>query len=243
MDILTQIERNHFQADEATVEKLAASHYDSASAVTRIAGTYFKILLACAQVTLVGKPVVRLARGAKKPVDTDTQLKALETAHATLYPAVRRGVETPDVEPLEGLLTDEANRRSAERNRRSNYARTSAYALRRYVKAGGDLRRLVVTTATKNGVIEATPSAGGVEEDTRPARIKRAATRLAALAEELASADKPAAEAAVREALSTLMGSLTGMGVKSTDKPEIAVRDQRVLKTPAGTFWPASAVH
>src|SRR5690349_3748345 len=115
MDLLTSIERNHYNATEADVEKLAASHLEAASAQGRVASTYFRILLAAAQTELIGKPVLRMPRGTRAAPDTEAQLKALDTAHTRLYAAVRRGVETPEITAADGLETDEANRRMLER--------------------------------------------------------------------------------------------------------------------------------
>lgn len=72
------------------------------------------------------------------------------------YPSVLAGVATPEIADDPETDKPERKRRALERNRRSNFARTAASALRSYVGAGGDLDALDISTVTKSSLIAAT---------------------------------------------------------------------------------------
>lgn len=82
-------------------------------------------------------------------------LIAVDMAHKALYPPILEGVTTDDVKPLhDPAYRAENKRRSLERNARSNFARTAASALRKFVAAGGDLLRLDIAAMTKSSLDE-----------------------------------------------------------------------------------------
>ena len=73
----------------------------------------------------------------------------LSEVHGRLYPAIMRGVTTPEVADDEQLSQDDKRARAAIRNARANFARTGASTILGFIKAGGDVRGLDVQTVTK----------------------------------------------------------------------------------------------
>jgi hypothetical protein len=119
-------------------------------------GTYLRILAAFVQTSVTGK------RG---------QMGALQKAHAEFYPAVLRGVGGNTLDPK-------------ERERRGTFARTSLSTLRGFIRAGGDVRALDLSTLTKGSLRKAAAPAEAKDRAERSmsrsnATLLRAARRLA----------------------------------------------------------------
>lgn len=110
----------------------------SGDAVTaKVGGTYLKVLVRGAQL-IAGDGAV-----------------AVNKVQSLYYPHVLRGVTTADCADDKTMARDERSRRSLERNRRSNFARTAASTLRTWVSLGGDLRVLDAAVVTKQSLIGA----------------------------------------------------------------------------------------
>lgn len=239
MNTLQHIEKANYVATPDDVEKMAREQFEASQLQGRTHSTYFKILLACVQTEIAGKPTLRQGRGALPALDTDKHLEAFEAVNGRLYAAVIRGTVTPDIEPSDSLSTEEKNRRSMERNRRNTFARTAASTMRKFIRLGGDIRKIVVPTASKPAMASATPKGDSPNDDAiARARVKRAANRLATVVEELAADDRKLAAEALQEAMPEVAALLARMAGKPTDKPETAIADSRPFRTPEGVFWP-----
>lgn len=122
-------------------------------------------------------------------------LRAVDEAHEAFYPAVLKGVG------YEG----------AEQRRRSTFARTAASTLRSFVKRGGKLADIDVTTATK-GTLRAfgRPQESGDRVERSAARatdaLVRAVTRMA-------KRDTTLARRLVTEAVAALRSAVPVKGV------------------------------
>jgi len=240
MSLIESIEKNHYLATEQDVEALARSFLDAETFRRNTRSTYFRILLAGAQVELTGKPTLRAPRGRHGSLSDEAkaaQAVALDAVHTRLYAAVLKGVVTPEIE---GGTGEEGRRRALERNRRSGFARSAASTLRRYVREGGDLTRLSVLTATKNSLTQR--QAGVPGEDRARKLIARAARRFAAQVERLAGVDRGLAVEAVRMSMDEINAVLLRYAGRPTDKPQVAADEHRPLKTPVGMFLPAIGV-
>lgn len=164
-----KIEKAHYVASEQDVELLAAAHLACDEATKRTDGAYLRILIAGLQAQF-GRPT----RGKRKELnkaDLDTQSTFLADLHGKLYQAVLRGVATNEVAVNpERVKPDEQRRRVALINARANFARSAASTIQSYIRAGGDIRTLVVETVTKSGLRTwvrasqgAPPSVGKIE--------------------------------------------------------------------------------
>lgn len=152
-DIIARLEANGFKANEQQVEALAHECYTGQARTARADGTYLKILVAGCQLATGPKPARR-----RQP-ETDAQLAVIGSIHDAYYLAVMRGITTQDITHDDSLPANERQARSLERNRRSAFARTAKSTLVGFVRAGFDLRDLVVETVTKNALREATATA------------------------------------------------------------------------------------
>ncbi len=241
MTTIQNIEKANYQASYEDVEKMAREQFDATQLSNKTGTTYFRVLLAGVQSALLGKPVLRVGRGSLSALDTPKHLETFEDVNALLYAAVSRGTLTPDVEQSDSLSTDENNRRAIERNRRNNFARTAASTLRKFIRGGGDVRRIAVPNASKSavaGMTQNTPGKRRSPEETARIRVKRAATKLAGVIEELASQDKKLAAAALQDSMADVTKLIARLAGRPTDKPEVAILDHRLFKTDEGTFWP-----
>jgi hypothetical protein len=144
MEIVDKIEKAHYViVSDHEVELLAAAHLAASEATKKTDGAYLRILVAACQAELGNKK--------HKMAQKDQQRHAeyLSEVHGRLYPAVMRGVTTPDVEDDEKLSQDDRRARAAIRNARATFARSGASTIQGYIKAGGDVRGLDVQTVTK----------------------------------------------------------------------------------------------
>ncbi len=243
MNLIAQIENANFIATPETIEKLAGVRFDSQLQTERAQGTYFKTLLACTQKAIAGKPTLRARRKGPKATITAAEIaqhmEAFETVNRELYAAVIRGSVTPDVADSESLKPQERRERSLARNRRTNYARTAATAIRGFIEAGNDIRRIAVPSASKSQLL----ARGAAATNSDPqARAARAASRLLSQLETLGTGDKAAAREVLQSTLKRSAELLSKLGGKTTTKPEQAMAEHRPLQTPVGTFYPAASI-
>ncbi len=243
MNILTQIENAHYLASVETIEKLAATRFDSQSLADRAQGTYFRTVLASTQKAIAGKPTLRArqprSQGALTAPQIGAHLEAFERVNTELYGAVIRGSVTPDVADSDSLKPDERRERSLARNRRTNYARTAASAIRGFIRGGGDVTRIAVGSATKSALLQRGMNATTA---TPESRVERAATRLMASVETLGKGDESAAREVLQSTLKRCTELLAKMGGKTTTKPDRAMAEHLPLKTSVGTFYPAGSI-
>ena len=121
MTIIDDIKSNDYRPDDKQVALLARSVHEG----VRANGTFLRVLIARCQDYLKASRRNRLEQGS-----------VIDDAHTLLYAAV-----------LEGLRFD--NPEKMELNRRANFARSATSTLRRYVKLGGDIRKIDLQTVTK----------------------------------------------------------------------------------------------
>jgi hypothetical protein len=191
MDILDKIESKHYVANEAQIEGLANECYKAGAQVQRTDGIYLRVLIAGCQAQLGSSK-----RG--RAPNAESQLAVVEQVHERFYAAVLRGVTTPDVANEANLEAAERNRRTLERNRRSNFARQSKSTLAAYATAGGDIRAIEVATVTKGSLRAATPASTATGPVGRIQQTQEALIR-AVVAQ--AKVDPGGARAALEEAM------------------------------------------
>lgn len=143
-DAITGISESGYSATADQIRELGALSVGATRLKDAIGTTYIRALVRTAQDTL--------------SVSSKTWSEALSYAHTSMYPDVLVGVTTDDVKPLLPLpqYRPENKRRSLERNSRSNFARTAASAVRKFINRGGDLEGLEVANLTKASVIAST---------------------------------------------------------------------------------------
>lgn len=141
-----------FNVDDATITELARIGASGDAVTSRVGGTYLKVLVARSQ---------DFATKADYP-----EQKAVDAVNAQIYRAVLAGVTTADCCDDTSLDRAERSRRSLERNRRSNFARTAVSTLRTWLSTVGKLEDLDPSLVTKAAMIEAINTARARARDT-----------------------------------------------------------------------------
>lgn len=227
--VLDQLIKSHFMATDNQIELLARLNLTSIQGLDNVRGAYLKSLISGVQ---------RAVKPGKK--SGSLVAETLDAIHERFYAAVMRGVVTKEIADLPELSQEERTARSLERNRRSNFARTAKNAVANFIKAGGDIFQLDAMTVTKVELHTFVMSmraraAGG---PTLEHKTKLAAERLEESFRELADDDKDKAIQSVQEAMARMANLLTELGIESTTKTTVAVRDHKMLRLPEGSFWP-----
>lgn len=185
MNVIEKIAKAHYAATVADVEALASN----VATGQQSDGTYLRVLVAATQ--------AKLGTSRRGRVNTAAQLEILDQVHLQFYAAVQRGVGDASVD-------------DAERRRRSGFARSAASTLRAYVKAGKDLRGLVVADTTKHSLRQAVNPVRQV-----PAGTSRVATTFlrsvdtaTQAAEKLLASDGEEARETIESAIESLQNLL-----------------------------------
>jgi hypothetical protein len=132
------------------------------------------------------------------------QLAAVKRAHEHFYPIVLRGVG--------GMSLD-----SKERERRGTFARTSTSTLRSFVKHGGDVRSLDLSTLTKSALRKLT--ATGTEPADRAERsLVRSTGQFVRAAKRLAKREPERAREVLQAAIASLREVMPGKSAKPVQR-------------------------
>lgn len=138
------------------------------------------------------------------------QLAALKKAHEHFYPHVLKGVGGTSLDPK-------------ERERRGTFARTSLSTLRSFVRSGGDVRSLDLSTLTKSALRKLTLTEAEPADRAERA-LSRSNTALVRAVRRLARRDP----ARAREAITAAIAALREVMPSKSAKPE-----QRITRTPS----------
>lgn len=227
--LIDELTKSHFLATDAQVKALAGRYVFGLAAQDTVKGCYLRVLIA--QSLKSAKP----AKGKASEI-----LEQVEKVHAAYYALVLEGVTTNDIVPMDSLDQEEQTRRSLERNRRSNFARSAKNALMGYLKAGGDLFQLDPDTVTKRELLTfaAAMRSRTAEAPTLKHRTELAVNRIEELCRELADEDQQSALETVQELMAKMTNLMAEMGRNSTTKTLVAVKEHRPLQLREGMFWP-----
>lgn len=129
---------------DATLAALAREYVSGIEQVDNVRGNYLRILVAHSQ-----RDITR--SGGKRASRIQCE-GAVNAAHDHLYAVIMEAVTTQDIAHSDDLPDDERMRRSLERNRRSNFARTAKSTLLAWIAAGGKLMSLRPADVTKEGL-------------------------------------------------------------------------------------------
>ena len=209
MNIITKIEKAHYMATEHDVEALAALHLANVEAASGTDGQYLRIMLAALKAKYGNGGVPRIGRRRLlTDVDRAQHVATLAEHHARLYPFVLKGITTPDVADDATMDVEARRARATVRNNRAGFARSATSTIKSWIKAGGDIRGLDVTTATKTALRAFTRSQVAPDAAAHdPARS--ALGRLTGALKAMATEDPDSAREATERAMEELQQILT----------------------------------
>lgn len=147
--IVEIIAASNFMADATQVERLAGNVVEGQAADA----TYLRVILAHMQ--------ANLGKGRRRRADSQSAEVVLDSTHERLYQSVLKGVGPEDID-------------STERNRRATFARSAASTVRYFIRGGGDVRSIDVSTATKSGLRKAVQPEVSTPPDEGETRAERA---------------------------------------------------------------------
>lgn len=157
------------------------------------------------------------------------QLGALEKTLGRFYPIIVKAASENLPPGKEG--------RALELNRRTNWARTAASAVRGWIKAGHDLTTVAASRASK-ATLGVTPKPRAPSPNRLRTRVERDSKAVVAGVMELATSDKAAAISEIQLLMGQLAAQLAELGVKSTTDAKEAAAEHRPLRVGRQTFFP-----
>lgn len=243
-DIVAELAVSKYVAKADQVGALAKAYVERQKELAAIGGTYLKVLIA-STLHALGEPVRTENHRGKAPKlddkERDRQRSTFEDIQSAFYQAVLNAVITEDLKDNEQLPKAERGALALERNRRTNFARSAASTVRGYLKSGGDLRLVNVSTVTKGYLQDATAAkTPRVSESVAlGSRVEAVGKRAVRLIEQLAEQDEGAARHRLESMISQLASLLGHIGVeKTTTSDKQAIEKCIPLKTDAGLFMP-----
>lgn len=228
MNVVESLTAAKYVATPDQIAQLARFNLKSLEGSESVRGVYLKCLIAGVQKDLT------------ESVTELEQDKVLQQVHERYYGAVLKAVTTREIKDSAKLPVEERRVRAQERNRRSNFARSAKSTLLNFIRADGDVQTLDADKITK-GELHAFAVSMAVPRMPAKPLSQRVVERLGdfeELVRELADADKPRAVQALEQSMERLSVLMIELGATYTDRGEIAVRDHKIWRTPAGTFWP-----
>jgi len=221
-----KLESKNYVATDHDVELLASAHLANTDAAKRYDVSYLRILVQAVKARFNG------VKGRRKisVADSENHSKYLAEVHTRLYAFVLKGITTPEVVDEDGLEVDTRRARAAVRNSRAAFARSSASTLQMFIRSGGDVRGLDVTTVGKSQ-LRAWAKAQEPEHNAAAEAIQSALKRVE---REIADLDPDEARTTIEDAMQRLQGILDGL-----DKPDAGTITQMVRARPAHTRQPA----
>lgn len=225
------IESKKYVANVEDIRKLTRENVDAEQSLASTRKLYFQALVGTTRAELTGKE------------DSREQAISLRIVHDRFYAGV---LEVIGMKDSARLGPDEKKRRTAERNAKSNFARSVFGAVRRWVLAGHDLATLSPVTATEQQLRKETPIAA----TRRKGNAKQAQKRVGSLVEKILTQARQLANANPAEARAVLDSVVTRMtkelfagadAVAATSDPGVAAKESRPYKHGKDIFWPVVA--
>lgn len=209
-------------ATEQDIETLTTDYIQAKKVDKSTGDTYLKYLIGTVQAEI---PVDDLENKSK-------HFDVLEIVSGRFYAVVLRCLPN-DVD-------------AEEKNRLSNWARSSKSTLKRWMlEEGNNIITLDPGSTSKRQLIAAVPR-GELRPLTLPVFERRAealASQIEALTERIADKQKQSAAKALEDVLQRVIGLLAKLGVQETKSPKVALETGMLLRAPAGLFFPVPSTN
>jgi hypothetical protein len=230
---MTTLESRNFVATEQDVAAITRSYLTAINSQNAAKSTYLRALVATVQSEFTTDQPVKRSPPAEV---VSASIKVLDAVHERFYATVIGVIGETDIDDdvKKGSKADKLHRRAV-------FARTAASTLRRWIRAGHDVRNLKAAAVTKAALLTArkareVSAAGGPVNPIK--RALQLGDQIAELATDLASTDRAGAIDALESAMARLAQALMDLGGRATTQAELAVKNHRMLKTAEGVFWP-----
>lgn len=225
-NVIEDLTRNGFLANEDQIEALARYNLQNVAGGEKVRGVYLKTLIVAVQAEITGMLVEA------EPAEV------LDKVHKKFYAAVMRAVPK-DLQDNPKLPREERRARAKNRNRSGNFARSAKSTVLSFIKADGDIMQLNAANITK---MELAAFATAMKTPARVSladRTESAVLRAEELLRRLSETDKPVAQKLADGALARFADLAIELGAtETTNRSDVAMRDQKLLALPAGMFWP-----
>lgn len=220
---MSTLQARNYVATSKDIVEIVKARIAHAIGVVSADSDYLKALVATTVNELGVTP--RLRAGKQDGLlDEDTikvHAAAFETVHGRFYADVLKAV-------------NESGGTAKERNAKSNFARSAASTLRRWIKAGNDIRLLAPARVTKGALAVQTAA----REQSPDDRVLRMVDNLVDFASEL---DKRKAAALLRSAMDRLSTALLEFVPKTTTATKTALAEHQFFSPKSGgLFWPVT---
>lgn len=219
----------NFVASESAIEALTTSLLTAVAAAEGERRTYLRCLVGTTIDELGASQRVRMAApGRLSEEEIAGQLAAFEKVNTRFYTAVIKAASA---------ALPAGTEKPRELNRRTNFARTSASALRGWIRAGKDVTTLAAARVTKSALVVERPKAkrARVTPAQLRAQIGHRAKALLADVRTLMRADR---ELAIGQ-LQSLIGQFARLtGATPTRDVDTAIAEGRPLQTKGAVFVP-----
>ncbi len=226
------IDTKTFVATAEDIQELTRSNLDAVKDIETTRQTYLRALIGTTQAELKGT----------KEITEGMQVKSLAIVQKRFYTAVLAVITTADIADNPRLRPEEKTRRSLERNRRSNFARSAYSTLKSWLQSGKDLTTLKPATVSKSQLAAETPrrhmAARAVKPDKIRGKVEALITSLLNSTRQLANADPVEARKVLDEAMQAIAKELFQGAVQPTTDAATAVKEHRPLRVGNGMFWP-----
>jgi hypothetical protein len=195
--------------------------------------TYLRNLATATIKELGGEPRTNNANQ-RKPLSKDErekQLVALTAVHERFYAIVNEVVD-------KSLGEVPAKDRAQEKNRRSNFARTAVYTLRRFIQAGKDLTAQAPARINKYAVFKVTLHARPSSPRRLKGKVERISKSFMAALLELSESDKTAAAAELDVLIGQMAAQLATLGRPAVRDAQQAAEEHRPFRSGSTLFVP-----
>ena len=216
------------------IRNITSQYIEAVTGGETVKQTYLRALVSDTIRELGSEPRANNAQQRKplKPEEQERQLAAVAAVQARHAPLIDEVVD-------KSLEDVPAKERPKERNRRTNFARTAVYAVRRYIKAGKDLTALAPGRATKVSM-EVTLAPRPATPRRLKGRVERLSKNFMAAVLELSEADQQAAVSELDTLIGQLANQLAALGVPAVRDPKKAVAEHRALQVGTQLFVPTA---
>lgn len=207
------------------IRNLARQFADGKKTIATARGQYFRALIETAQAELDGK------------ADQAAQRATVRAVHRRFYTIVEEAIASDEILVAAGVTRKQLGK---ERNRRTNFARSSHSTIQRWLRAPDhDLTKLNAQQVTKSQLEKDAPAPRKhrLTPERVQARGKRLTDMLITYAKQIAKADEGQAAALLREAVDRLFKQMTANAPTTTDA-RVAAEQRRPLRVGRTVFVP-----